>query len=150
MVKGENYNLKAAHGRKIENYGQKDVRLVAEDGDGNDAHVTLRYQATNVHKPIKSVFETTQFGNLAIFYHDGGEFVHVGPGNIEKARRLFHQLVLSSRRIPFGVKNRQFALRGYHDKFNKTRRMKRGAVNAVGKGRFAPRGGRSLQRLRRH
>ena len=61
VVQGQNYNLKAAHGTQIEHYGLKDIHLVAEDGDGNDAHVTSRYQATNARKPIKSVFETAQF-----------------------------------------------------------------------------------------
>ena len=67
VVKGDHFNLKAPNGDKIEHYGQKDIRLLAEYGDGNDAHVTSRYQATNVHRPIKSVYEPTPFGNLAIF-----------------------------------------------------------------------------------
>ena len=90
VVQGQTYNLMAAHGTKIEHYDHKDIRLVTEDGNGNDAHITSRYQATNVHKAIKSVYETTQFGNLAIFYNDGGDFVHVGVGNIEKAKKFIH------------------------------------------------------------
>merc|ERR1712185_163604 len=111
----QRYNLKAAHGTKIEHYGHKDVRLIAEDGNGDDAHVTSRYQATNVKKTIKSVYETSQHGNLAIFYDDGGEFVHVGPQNMQKARELIHQLFPGHRRIPFGIKNRQYVLKGYVD-----------------------------------
>ena len=38
----QRYNLKAAHGTQIEHYGHKDIRLVTEDGNGNDAHVTSR------------------------------------------------------------------------------------------------------------
>ena len=88
--------------------------MQTEDGNGNEAHVTSRYQSTDVRRAIKSVYETAQAGNIAIFYNDGGEFVNVGEKNMNKARDILHQLFPGNRRIPFSVKNRQYILQGTH------------------------------------
>ena len=64
--------------------------------------------------------------------------MHVGVGNIEKAKKLIHQLFPGSRCIPFGIKNHQYVMRGYHDKFTKTWKVTRGAVNAVGTREISP------------
>ena len=91
LALGETWNLKNPDGRELAHYGTKDIRLQAEDGNGDEAHVTSRYQSTDVRRAIKSVYETSQYGNLAIFYDDGGEFVHVGPKNMKKAKELVHE-----------------------------------------------------------
>ncbi len=51
----------------------------------------------------------------------GGEFAHVGPDNMQKAKKLIHKRFPGRRRIPFGIKNRQYALQGFHDKFDKAK-----------------------------
>ena len=51
---------------------------------------------------------------VVVFYNDGGEFIHVGKEQMELARRVIHQMFPGHRRIPFGVKNRQYVLRGRH------------------------------------
>ena len=47
--------------------------------------------------------------------------MHFGPKNMKKARELIHQLFPGHRRIPFGIKNRQYVLKGYHDKYDKNK-----------------------------
>lgn len=73
----------AANGSIMPNRGEKDVKVVTEEGD----HCTLRMQVTDVQKALVSVSKICDAGHEVTFTKDGGEIKHIQSGQTTKFKR---------------------------------------------------------------
>lgn len=69
--RGQKYTV--ADGKEIPNMGERNLQASSEDGSGLD----MAYQVAEVTRPLTSISDTCDKGNLAIFGRAGGVVINM-------------------------------------------------------------------------
>lgn len=64
--------IKAADGRSLQHYGQRQVEAWSYDEYGNSVNLTMNFRVLNVRKPLFSVSKLVHPGCLVTFDDEGG------------------------------------------------------------------------------
>ena len=79
--------LRTANGGDMQHYGKKEIIFKYEGGEDKDP-VGLKFQVTDVRKPLMSVAKICDTGPKVTFTSHGGEIVDLKTGDITKFDRV--------------------------------------------------------------